>query len=87
MTGNLNSFRLISDNVWPAPTDGYNAKEGFLYVSANGVNDHAGYKDAGEWNAYSQVQNDQFKDVILPGSSYQISLGGTTAGADFKMAA
>ncbi len=87
MSGNLNSFRLISDNVWPAPSDGYNVHEGFLYVSANGVNDHAGYKSPEEWEAYSQVENDQFKDVILPRSSYQISLGGTTAGADFKMAA
>ena len=73
--GDLAGFRSISDNVWPQPTmhDG----------SGAGINIVGSYKTATQWEAYVQVDHDQFKDVTLS-SSYMITLGGTTAGADMS---
>jgi hypothetical protein len=53
--GDLTGFRSISDNVWPQPTmhDG----------SGAGINIVGSYKTATQWEAYVQVDHDQFKDV------------------------
>jgi hypothetical protein len=69
---NLNSFRLISDNVWPMP----NALAG-----GGGINKVGVYVSADKWEAYTQVKHDQFKDVTLA-TNYMVSLGGITAGAN-----
>jgi PKD repeat protein len=69
---NLNSFREISDNVWPMP----NAMSG-----GSGINKVGAYVSATKWEAYSQVVHDQFKDVTLT-TCYMVSLDGITAGAD-----
>ena len=75
----LTGFRDIRDNVWPMPTILQYADGGINYVgSSSGT---AAYKTPAEWEAYGQVQHDQFKDVTLVGS-YMVSLGGITAGAD-----
>ncbi|MEO6435307.1 MAG: hypothetical protein ABIP55_06045, partial [Tepidisphaeraceae bacterium] len=42
------------------------------------------YKTPAEWEAYAQVKNDQYKDVVLS-SDYLVSLGGITAGAHMSM--
>lgn len=82
--GDLSGFRLISDNVWPMPTILSYADGGINYVGTAG--NGSCYKTPAEWEAYAQVKNDQYKDVTLS-TSYKISLGGVTAGADMKMAA
>jgi hypothetical protein len=73
--GDLTGFRSISDNVWPEPTmhDG----------SGAGINIVGSYKTATQWEAYVQVDHDQFKDITLS-SSYMITLGGISAGADLS---
>ncbi len=70
--GDLNGFRLISDNVWPMPTIGASAHGGINIVGE--------YKTADQWEAYVQVKDDVFKDVTL-GSTYTVSVDGVTAGA------
>jgi hypothetical protein len=82
--GDLSGFRTISDNVWPMPTIRSYADGGINYLGTAG--NSSCYKTPEEWEAYSQVRNDQYQDVTLS-TSYRISLGGITAGADMKMAA
>jgi hypothetical protein len=43
-------------------------------------------QDPAEWEAYTQVKNDQYKDVTLS-ATYKITVGSVIAGADMKMAA
>jgi len=72
----LSGFRAISDNVWPMPTIDDAANGGINMVGQS-------YVTPTRWENYSQVQHDQYKDVTLT-SSYMVSLGGVTAGADMK---
>jgi hypothetical protein len=67
------------------PTILDNADGGINYVGTSGSS--AGYKTPTEWEAYSVVQHDQFKDVTPGGDSYLFTVGGTTAGASMKRAA
>jgi PKD repeat protein len=79
LNGNLSGFRVICDNVWPSPTILQFADGGINFVGA--VGSSSSYKTPTEWDAYSQVYHEQYKDVTLT-SSYMVSLGGITAGAD-----
>jgi len=55
------------------------AQGGVNYVGSSGS--QAAYKTPAEWDAYAQVSHEQYKDVAL-GSSYMVSMGGITAGAE-----
>jgi hypothetical protein len=79
----LSSFRLISDNVWPAAKGMAYAQGGINFIGK--AMQSAGYQDPAEWEALPQVKHDQFKSYTI-GSSYLVSLGGITAGADLKAA-
>jgi hypothetical protein len=83
-TSDLSGFREISNNIWPEVTILRLADGGINYVGSAG--DSSGYKTAAEWEAYSQVKNDMYKDVTLT-TSYKVSLGGITAGANMSRAA
>jgi hypothetical protein len=80
---NLNSFTLISGNIWP---------DADCTGSADGTNligdseSSSTYQSDSEWEAWSVVKGDYFRNVTLS-TSYQTSLGGTTAGSTMKMAA
>jgi hypothetical protein len=84
LCGDLSGFRAISNNVWPMPTILNYADGGINWVGTAG--NSSCYKTPAEWEAYNQVKGDQYKDVTLS-TSYCVSLGGITAGANMKMAA
>jgi hypothetical protein len=84
LCGDLSGFRTICDNVWPLPTITTYAEGGINYVGTG--NNSSCYKTPAEWEAYAQVKHDQYKDVTLS-TTYQVSLGGITAGAAMKKAA
>ncbi|HXE51467.1 MAG TPA: PKD domain-containing protein, partial [Tepidisphaeraceae bacterium] len=71
---------IFSHNVWAAPWAGWTGYAG-------GVNlvdpywDVKGYKTAQQWNAYSNVSDDQFRQVWVNSSNYTTSIDGQTAGA------
>jgi hypothetical protein len=72
----LNDFNIISGNIWPAsnaPSGAVNFVNGSWYAN--------GGQTPAQWNANSNVQNDQFQDVALPAGVYQTSLNGVTAGS------
>lgn len=82
---NLSSFRVISDNIWSAPSAKSYADGGYNYVYSYWANS-AGYLTPDEWNAYAVVGDDVFQDVTLT-VSYRATVGDTTAGASLKLAA
>ena len=74
------SGEVFSHNVWAAPWAGWTGYAG-------GVNlispywDVRQYKTAQQWTSYSQVQDDQFRQVWVSDSNLQTSIDGQTAGA------
>jgi hypothetical protein len=84
-TGDLSGFKVIADNVWPMPTITISAGGGINFVGTSSVVGN-NYKTPEEWEALPQVKHDQYKDVTLS-TSYMVSLGGITAGADMQKAA
>jgi hypothetical protein len=82
LCSDLSGFRVICDNIWPDATILQYADGGINYVGTNSGS--SCYKTPSEWEAYSQVRNDQYKDVVLT-NCYLVSLGGTTAGAHMTM--
>jgi hypothetical protein len=80
----LSGFRLIANNVWPAATILDAAHGGINYVGDDG--NTSGYKTPTQWENYSQVHDDAFKDVTLK-DSYMINLNGEAVGSDMKKAA
>jgi hypothetical protein len=82
--GDLSGFKLIANNVWPMPTILTYAQGGINFVGTQ--MNSGGYKTPAEWDAYACVKNEQYHDCTLT-TSYQVSLGGVTAGAAMKRAA
>ena len=82
LCSDLSGFRVISENIWPDPTI-LSWADGGIQLVGTGTSSSR-YKTPAEWDAYSQVKNELFKDVVLT-SSYLVSLGGITAGAHLAM--
>lgn len=80
----LSAFTLISGNIWPdAETVG--RADGTNLVGS--TESSSTYQTASEWESWSVVKGDMFKDVALSTNSFQVSLGGITAGSSLKLAA
>lgn len=60
----LDSFRQISDNVWPIGQPNNFAEGGSMYVWPR-WSDRRGYLDPTEWNALPTVRNDRFETLPL----------------------
>lgn len=76
----LSSFRSIARNVWQTPTYIMTwAQGGMNYVGKEWTS--SGYRTAGEWDSFSQVQGDVFAKVTLngwtPGSTSAAAGAGT----------
>jgi len=80
----LSSFRSIRDNVWPSVNATPFAEGGMNYVGYGMTS--SGYLTPAEWDAYWQVDHDQFTTVML-GTTGQVYLGGIAAGSDLARAA
>lgn len=59
----LSAFKVISNNVWPAPGPNRQAEGGVNYIHPS-LN-LAGYKTPTAWENYSQVSGDKFSDVSI----------------------
>jgi len=77
----LSGFAQISGNIWPSPTTSG------PYGTTGVVNFVAGYASPNnfltpaQWDAESNVSNDQFSDAPVATGTYQMTLNGITAGA------
>jgi hypothetical protein len=80
---NLSSFEEISGNVWPSATPGSSTGGGINLVGTSVSS--TTFRTPAEWEAFSVVEGDLFKDVTL-GSTCQVTLNGTTAGSTLKAA-
>jgi hypothetical protein len=80
----MSSFSLISNNIWSIPqsfAEKANYAWSYWHTSSGDLN-------ATEWEALGVVVNDQVTTTaILTGGSYQLSLGGVTAGSQLAAAA
>ncbi len=82
---NLGCFTQISGNIWPSPiTLGTYANGGINFVGTAMAS--SGYLTPAQWNAQSNVGNDEFENVSLNGS-YQITADSLAVGAALKIAA
>lgn len=79
-TSNLGSFSLISGNVWP---DALTRTGGAVFM---GSYTDGEYVSCSEWEAYSQVKGDIFRDATL-GSTFQTTVGGLVVGSGLQRAA
>jgi hypothetical protein len=74
---NLNSFHIITNNVWSVKGSSSYAAGGVNYIWPSWSNS-AGFQTPSEWNAISQVGTDIFSTVTLSG--YTPSSAATSAG-------
>ena len=58
---NLDMFKEISNNVYPMPVKWSKYGEGGLHYVWDYWSDKRGYKDFGEWNAYSNVHDEMYE--------------------------
>ncbi len=82
--GNMNSFRIVKDNVWPAINATTWAEGGSNFIGTSMV--ASGYQTANEWESWSQVEHDLFQSVYLSKSG-QMVISGMTVGANVSLAA
>jgi Ca2+-binding RTX toxin-like protein len=61
--GNLDMFKEISNNVWQKPRKVGSYGEGGLHYVWRVWSDRRGYKDAREWDAYSNVHDEFYADT------------------------
>jgi hypothetical protein len=76
----LSSFRLISGNVWP---DALTSSGGANFIGTYGSDS---YVTRSEWEAYTQVKGDVFRDVTLA-TTFGATVGGLVAGSPLARAA
>ncbi|HTL28569.1 MAG TPA: PKD domain-containing protein, partial [Tepidisphaeraceae bacterium] len=74
---NLNSFKIITNNVWSVGSILSYAQGGINYIWPS-WSDARGYQTPTEWNAWSQVGSDIFSKVTLSG--YTPSSAASSAG-------
>jgi hypothetical protein len=81
----LSAFRTISGNVWPSVTGIGVGKGGINYVGATYAV-AADYRDPTEWEAFEQVEGDEFRNVA-ESAIYSVSVGTQTVGSTLRLAA
>ena len=75
----LSDFSQISNNIWPAlPASTMQIGENYLNPTWGQL---TGFVSTANWSAFAQVHNEQYADETLPADVYDVSLNGTTAGA------
>lgn len=62
----LDSFREVRGNVWPAAATNAYAHGGYFYVWPSWSNIQ-GYKTAGTWSTYDVVSGEKYQNVLLDG--------------------
>ena len=75
----LDSFDLITNNVWAAGNPSVYTNGGINYIYPDGTK-AIGFQTPAEWNAYSQVGTDIFADVSLNGFTPSSSSAAANAG-------
>lgn len=73
---------LFSHNVWAAAgSNSSGIADAVNYVAPTGVLSNSDYLTSTQWNLLSNVQDDQFRQVDLSGSTLQVVIDGAMAGA------
>jgi hypothetical protein len=81
---NLNSFKRVQDNIWPAINALTYAHGGSNFIGT--TMNSGGYQTPAQWDAYSQVGDDLYQSIML-GKYANASVGNVTAGSKLTRAA
>jgi len=74
----LDMFLEISHNVWPKPVSYYKYGQGGIFYVWPEWSDSRGFKDAKEWDSYTQVENELYEN---PSMSSSLTPGSGTVAA------